>query len=517
MKALNDAAPSLSVGGRAAYVMLMMWPADPNDDGEGDGPYSPPAWATVEDDLEPIVRSFASALRIQGRTAYVATAAGSWHAAGAYDQAAVLSSLALSRRAGAPDSLMVNLNFVANYVARGGGGYGAGATSAAEGLALSAYDVASESAAADVEFGMVAGGTPLYATRLATALPPPPPFTVGWGAVQPAAAAAPRPLPILFEATGEGEVGVTLALSFVPAEPLPRPVYRGIEVRKTARRYDSSAAAATGKALAAAQLGKVLTVSIQIFTPDDLTDVLVEDWLPAGLEALDPLAGGDLDGDGGGGGGGWWWRCWWRCTSFTRETKKDRVTWYAPFIRAGTHDLTFEAIAATRGTFVLPPARAVAVMQPELMGLSAAGAFVVVDGSDEAAALAAQADADAAAAASAPQLSCPSDCLGRGECDTTTGICLCDPASGGDDCGSPRVAPVLEGAGSVARLSLVRLGKGVPDVQRRRGAAGVRLCSLARRVDAPARPADGGRRRRRHRASACARAGSVRRGRRRCC
>ena len=72
----------------------------------------------------------------------------------------------------------------------------------------------------------------------------------------PRAIAAPRPLPILFEAKGEGEVGVTLALSFVPAEPLPRPVYRGIEVRKTARRYDSSAGAATGKALAAAQLGQ---------------------------------------------------------------------------------------------------------------------------------------------------------------------------------------------------------------------------------------------------------------------
>jgi hypothetical protein len=72
----------------------------------------------------------------------------------------------------------------------------------------------------------------------------------------------------------------------------------------------------------------------QVYTPDEISSLTVEDWLPAGLEALDPNLD-NFDGASGGGGGGgggvpWpWWVCgWWRCSSFTRETHKDRVRYH---------------------------------------------------------------------------------------------------------------------------------------------------------------------------------------------
>ena len=72
----------------------------------------------------------------------------------------------------------------------------------------------------------------------------------------------------------------------------------------------------------------------QVYTPDEISSLTVEDWLPAGLEALDPnldnFDGASGGGGGGGGGAPWpWWVCgWWRCSSFTRETHKDRVRYH---------------------------------------------------------------------------------------------------------------------------------------------------------------------------------------------
>ena len=69
----------------------------------------------------------------------------------------------------------------------------------------------------------------------------------------------------------------------------------------------------------------------QVYTPDEVSSLTVEDWLPAGLEALDPNLDNFNGGSGGGGGAPpWpWWVCgWWRCSSFARETHKDRVRYH---------------------------------------------------------------------------------------------------------------------------------------------------------------------------------------------
>ena len=67
----------------------------------------------------------------------------------------------------------------------------------------------------------------------------------------------------------------------------------------------------------------------------------------------------------------------WRCVHFRREVRPDAVRFYAPWAFAGTHTLSYDAIAATRGEFGLPPALAAAALEPETMGLSAGGGISV--------------------------------------------------------------------------------------------------------------------------------------------
>lgn len=200
------------------------------------------------------------------------------------------------------------------------------------------------------------------------------------------------------------------------------------------RAYDSLLDSSTGPPLSAVALGSLVVVTLELTSADALSGVLLEDWLPAGLEALDPnlagqggprsaSSGGALGGDWG---GGCWW--WWRCPSFERETYKDRVEFYAPRLYAGSHTLEYVALAATRGKFVLPPAKASATLQPELMGLSAGGVLAV------------------GGAVSTPSVAnkdriCPQDCSGRGSCQRHSGVCLCDKGTTGAACDGEPLPP----------------------------------------------------------------------------
>ena len=68
--------------------------------------------------------------------------------------------------------------------------------------------------------------------------------------------------------------------------------------------------------------------------------------------------------------------------SFERQTASSAVSWLAASVPAGAYALTYEAVAATVGEFVLPPAHASLLRQPEVRGASAAGAFQVSRGGE---------------------------------------------------------------------------------------------------------------------------------------
>ncbi|GBF98146.1 K(+) efflux antiporter chloroplastic-like [Raphidocelis subcapitata] len=123
------------------------------------------------------------------------------------------------------------------------------------------------------------------------------------------------------------------------------------------------------------------------------------------------------------------WPPWPRPACPAQETRPAAVTFRYPFLSAGTHSIRFKAVAATPGTFVLPPVKAFASKQPELMGLSPGGSFRVC--ADRAAPCGAP---EAPGAAAAPKR-CPGDCSGNGACNLSSGECTCDAGFAGEDCG----------------------------------------------------------------------------------
>ena len=447
---------SMGAYSKAAYALTLLLPASPADDAIG------PRWTSPNEHALGVLRYFASCLRVTARSAYIARDASSRDAAGRRDTALVLSALSIGAVSGAPTDLAVNLDKLANHVASGGfgggsGGYGGydfvGSGSLFDGLALGDYDSSSGSLNADLALRAFTAqralhGRPqmtiphiLYNAHLrASDAALPLTRTVPWSVLPP----SPPPAPLIFSASGFGEVSVALAMQFTPAALFTAPVYRGIEVAKIIRQYDALHSRPIGPPLAHVPLGMMVTVTLQVTSPDEISNLVVDDWLPAGLEAVDPNADGGASSSDGHLPPLWPWlrACgwWWRCTSWSRETKKDAVTFYAAWAHAGTHTLSFEAIAATRGHFSLPPAKASAALQPEVMGLSAGGALIVADAGSLPQPLSAN------SSILAPERRCPNDCSGRGTCDGATGTCACRAEAAGADCSLARVAPAIGAA-----------------------------------------------------------------------
>ena len=477
MRALEAGVDSLSTYAKAAYALALMLPADPSDDADpNSAPWLHRAAPGRTDEgsglriasvrgADPrvvgVLRYFASCLRVTARSAYLARSLSSWDAASPRDTALALSALAIGGATGAPPEVVANLDKLANHVASGGfqGGSSAAAAgggvisggSLLDGIALADYDGASSSLAADVRLRVLTGALPLYDARLRAAESAEDGSlatkTLSWAQLPP----PPAP-PLVFLATGVGEASVALSMRFVPSAVHLTPVYRGIEVAKIIQRHDALLGRPVGPPLSSIPLGAVVTVTIQLTSPDELASLVVEDWLPAGLEAIDPNANGGASGAStfGRGSAGhraplWPWLSgcmwWWRCTRWSRQTRKDALSFHASWAHAGTHTLSYEAIATTRGVFTLPPSKAYAALQPEVMGLSEGGGLTVSAAGEDLEPLPRNDDAHAHAHAS--RRSCPYDCSGRGACDDATGTCLCIAEAAGEDCTATRIAPTI--------------------------------------------------------------------------
>jgi hypothetical protein len=99
------------------------------------------------------------------------------------------------------------------------------------------------------------------------------------------------------------------------------------------------------------------------------------------------------------------------------------VRYFASYLRAGTHSVSFIAVAVTPGVFTMPPATASVEAQPELLGMSSAGKFVVVkDKLSEEEYEAVLREHGAQRSAFIPQ-GCASECNEREFCNLSTGQC----------------------------------------------------------------------------------------------
>ena len=207
------------------------------------------------------------------------------------------------------------------------------------------------------------------------------------------AAAAGKTLRLSLTA-GEGAGGGTPVFYFLTATVVPRratvrPGERGIRVERWYESFDS------GKPVTEVVEGELVRVRLRLTVPAERHFVILDDALPAGLEAVDlslRTVGGvpgpgaadsaavELAGEGDDGGMQWmygsWDSGWW--TPFDhREMRDDRVVFAATRLWPGSYTATYLARATTPGTFARPPAHAEEMYNPAVFGESDGGVFTV--------------------------------------------------------------------------------------------------------------------------------------------
>ncbi len=109
--------------------------------------------------------------------------------------------------------------------------------------------------------------------------------------------------------------------------------------------------------------------------------VALTDPLPAGLEPLNPALAVTAATPPGAPGGpsprrgrGWWWRGTWYQHQNLRDNRAEA---FSSLVWAGVHSYSYVARATTPGTFVVPPAKAEEMYQPETFGRSASAKVII--------------------------------------------------------------------------------------------------------------------------------------------
>lgn len=163
------------------------------------------------------------------------------------------------------------------------------------------------------------------------------------------------------------------------------PIDRGITVE---RWYED---VATRKPIVTVAEGQLVRVRVRVTVPEERHFVVVDDPLPAGLEAVDlslrtvsPLGPRFTDYDPAmedpSGESSWWYGSWdsglWSPFDH-KELRDDRVVHSATVLWKGAHMATYLARATTAGTFVVPPAHAEAMYNPGVNGRTAGTDFTV--------------------------------------------------------------------------------------------------------------------------------------------
>ena len=182
-------------------------------------------------------------------------------------------------------------------------------------------------------------------------------------------------VPVELERNGQGSLYYSLRLQTYSAAPQAA-VTRGLGVERRVQRIDGSGqpvgeSMAPGAAPITLEAGALVRITLRVNAPADRNYVVVDDALPAGLEALNAAfettrseaqdTGADR---------------WWGSFNHT-EMRDDRVLLFADFMTRGEHTYTYVARATTPGTFVYPPVQAEMMYRPETSGRTATGTLIV--------------------------------------------------------------------------------------------------------------------------------------------
>ncbi len=183
-----------------------------------------------------------------------------------------------------------------------------------------------------------------------------------------------------------------LTVREIPRTPPVRPDETGIAVERWYESYSD------GKPVTEVMEGGLVRVRLRITVPATRHFVVLDDALPAGLEAIDlslrtaappgiglvePEAGGPdeaTDGEAGGPGYRWSYGSWdsgWWSPFDHKELRDDRVVYSATVLWPGSYTATYVARATTPGVFLRPPAHAEEMYNPGVHGRSDGGIFTV--------------------------------------------------------------------------------------------------------------------------------------------
>jgi uncharacterized protein YfaS (alpha-2-macroglobulin family) len=193
-------------------------------------------------------------------------------------------------------------------------------------------------------------------------------------------------------ATSGGVAYYFVTVREVPVQRPVRPDDHGVIVERWYERYDSRVPTTS------AVEGELVRVRLRITIPEDREFLVLDDALPAGLEAVDlslrtaalmpgpGLAQSARSGAAGEQeqaeendirwGYGSWDSGWWSPFDY-REMRDDRVVYFATRLWRGKYTATYVARATTPGVFVRPPAHAEEMYNPAVFGRSDGGVFTV--------------------------------------------------------------------------------------------------------------------------------------------
>lgn len=197
---------------------------------------------------------------------------------------------------------------------------------------------------------------------------------------------------LVFEKQGSGKLFYEARLQYVRRELPKTPLDAGFFIEKSLHAVSADPAHRTSAPGMARELaaGDLVLVDVTVVTPATRQFVVVDDALPAGLEAIDPrlfttadwlrntgvdadsgcptCSGGDAEGDDAPG----------FAPAYQRsEVRDDRMLFFADELPPGFYHYRYLARATTRGRFVVPPARASEMYEPEVFGRTGAAEVLV--------------------------------------------------------------------------------------------------------------------------------------------
>lgn len=200
--------------------------------------------------------------------------------------------------------------------------------------------------------------------------------TLAWQSLLPADPATAEPTQRLkFSADGTGRTYYGARLRYAPVEMPTQARDEGLVVQRWYER-----AGAEGATVSVTE-GDLVRVRLRLATSQNRHYVVLDDPLPAGLEAVDTsletaarntlssMEGNRSADDSGRG-------VWYSPFSHT-EIRDDRVLLFADRLPPGVHTFEYVARATTAGTFKRPPAHAEEMYTPEVFGRSDGGTFYV--------------------------------------------------------------------------------------------------------------------------------------------